>query len=769
MLTLKNYQKRAVQDFEKYLDNIDLMSVAPVPHEAAFLLMHLVGGYDNALNVPFVCIKIPTGGGKTIVACHILNSIYSKNLISKNDKGLVLWLVPTDIIKTQTLEALKNPNHDYRKVLDSKFSNNVKIFNFKEILTLSKPDLQNNLCILVTTVASFRTQNKEKRKAWKSNGSLKEHFKKKDPTVELIENEDKQTNHLFNAIRLSKPVIVIDEGHNTKTILSHQMFKDLNPSFVVEYTATPRRDRSLPSNVLVDVKGDELKAEHMVKLPINLINITKWQETIRYGVDKRKTLSKDALKIKNEYIRPIALIQAQQDVPHTKKIHVEQIKQFLISDCKIKEKEIAIKTGTKDEISHLDLYSKKCPVNYIITVKALQEGWDNPFAYVLISVANIGAEVAVEQIVGRVLRLPTVTPKKIQSLNESYVFTSSHNFTKAVESVKKGLEANGFSANSANIIKSPSDPKTSNNSKIKRRFVPKVTIPFITIKKTKSPISYHTDLIEKTFTLNKQGVSSKFSTVNENKFQKIDIEKGGAIITSTKQSSTNVLYQNKDFKQENLIVWLDQRIRKKNYEQAEKRKYILKFIKSMIKNTKYTLKDLAINCHVLQNEIEKKISEVELKKAEKTWKKLITNKALSLSQIHYKFPTTMILENTSPDKFNRHLYEKAGNMNKEEYDLATKIDLCKDNVKWWYRNIEKKNFFIQGWEPRRFFPDFIIETKKGKIIIVEYKGGHLISNDDTNYKKKLGFNWAELAGKNYQFYVIGKGDVNAFIDKLKKN
>mgnify|MGYP006239211297 CR=1 FL=1 len=158
MLTLKNYQKRAVQDFEKYLYNISLMSVAPVPHKAAFLLMH-PRRYDNALNVPFVCIKIPTGGGKTIVACHILNSIYSKNLISKNDKGLVLWLVPTDIIKTQTLEALKDPNHDYRKVLDSKFSNNVKVFNFKEILKLSKQDLQNNLCILVTTVASFRTKN----------------------------------------------------------------------------------------------------------------------------------------------------------------------------------------------------------------------------------------------------------------------------------------------------------------------------------------------------------------------------------------------------------------------------------------------------------------------------------------------------------------------------------------------------------------------------------------------------------------------------------
>ena len=125
MFTLKNYQVRAVQDFETFLDNMTMIPSQANPYDPAFYMMRKEK-YIDKLNVPFVCIKIPTGGGKTVVACHIVNSIYSKYLISKNDKGLVLWLVPTDVIKTQTLDALKDPNHPYRQVIDSKFSNNVK-------------------------------------------------------------------------------------------------------------------------------------------------------------------------------------------------------------------------------------------------------------------------------------------------------------------------------------------------------------------------------------------------------------------------------------------------------------------------------------------------------------------------------------------------------------------------------------------------------------------------------------------------------------------
>jgi hypothetical protein len=89
-----------------------------------------------------------------------------------------------------------------------------------------------------------------------------------------------------------------------------------------------------------------------------------------------------------------------------------KIKTFLLDEMKIPEDEIAIKTAKNDEIKGIDLLSPKCPIRYIITVNALKEGWDCPFAYVLISVANIGSRLAVEQTMGRIWRRPQASEKK---------------------------------------------------------------------------------------------------------------------------------------------------------------------------------------------------------------------------------------------------------------------------------------------------------------------------------------------------------------------
>lgn len=61
-------------------------------------------------------LKIPTGGGKTILACHIIDLINRTYL--KKQTGIVLWIVPTTQIYRQTLTSLKNREHPYRQVLD---------------------------------------------------------------------------------------------------------------------------------------------------------------------------------------------------------------------------------------------------------------------------------------------------------------------------------------------------------------------------------------------------------------------------------------------------------------------------------------------------------------------------------------------------------------------------------------------------------------------------------------------------------------------------
>lgn len=89
--------------------------------------------------------------------------------------------------------------------------------------------------------------------------------------------------------------------------------------------------------------------------------------------------------------------------------------------------------------------SRDCRIRYIITVNALKEGWDCPFAYILATVANRNSTVDVEQILGRVLRLPYTKASKEKELNLSYAITSSTDFYGTLDKVVKGLNNAGFS------------------------------------------------------------------------------------------------------------------------------------------------------------------------------------------------------------------------------------------------------------------------------------------------------------------------------------
>ena len=202
----------------------------------------------------------------------------------------------------------------------------------------------------------------------------------------------------------------------------------------------------------MQVHASELKAEDMVKIPIVLESAAQWENALTRGIEKRIELEKEAKKIKavrsgspqGEYIRPIALLQAQPKNKDRHSITVDEIKNFLL-ERKISADEIAIKTSGKNELEGIDLFSRDCKIRYIITVNALAEGWNCSFAYVLVSVANLGSKIAVEQIIGRIIRLPYAKKKANEGFNRSYVFASARNFNEAAGQIISGLETNGYS------------------------------------------------------------------------------------------------------------------------------------------------------------------------------------------------------------------------------------------------------------------------------------------------------------------------------------
>src|SRR3989344_2427781 len=445
-MNLKNYQRKSISKLNEFLKELEDFNFVPRKAFISVLDKELSGIHYNEEffgDVPFVCMKIPTGGGKTFVACHSLTYIMNKTLKDKLDKGIVMWFTPSEAIKSQTLTKFKDKNDIHRQILEKSFDGNLKVFSNEESLRIRKEDIEDNLCIIISSLDAFRKEKQKqgKYKVYQENGELLNHFENIEEK-DFLEKDEGGTiiYSLANVIRLSNPLIIIDEGHRTQTKISVDFLKDLNPSFILEFTATPREG----SNILVNIHSQELKKEEMIKIPIVLESSREWQHAIDEGFVQLIELEKLAKK-DPDYIRPIALFQAQQEKEDKNKIIVKDIKDYLIKEKKVPEEQIAIKTSKNNELSGINLFSKKCKIKYIITVSALAEGWDCSFAYVLVSVANLGAKVAVEQIIGRIVRMPYAKKRRSDDLNRCYIFTSAKSFNESATQIIKGLEDNGYS------------------------------------------------------------------------------------------------------------------------------------------------------------------------------------------------------------------------------------------------------------------------------------------------------------------------------------
>lgn len=391
---------------------------------------------DNVKGAPHVCHKVPTGGGKTLIAAAAL-----KVAMQHFDPTykVVVWLVPSNAILEQTLRNLRNKEHPYRQRIDTDFQNHVVVLDKQQALTgqgFTLTTVRENLTVLVMSYDSFRTSNKEGRKVYQENGYLQSFA----PIVSQLADGDDEVQ-LMRVLQAVNPIVVVDESHNATSRLSEQMLNDLHPLLVIDLTATPREN----SNVICFTDALELKKNNMVKLPVIVYNHSSKTQVMDSALHLQRRLEQAAREQAEEYIRPIVLFQAESKLAGAEDRETfERVKQTLL-EVGIPEEQIKIKTASIDELKGVDLMSKECPVRYIITVNALKEGWDCPFAYILASLADRSSSVDVEQIVGRVLRLPNARRNSEKILNLSYVLTASSQFQETLANVVKGLNHAGFS------------------------------------------------------------------------------------------------------------------------------------------------------------------------------------------------------------------------------------------------------------------------------------------------------------------------------------
>lgn len=449
-MELKTYQKDVLKKISSYMkclnDSTGIFSAWKKYWDEQDISIGLDGvpAYkDTITSVPHVCAKVPTGGGKTYLGCAALKRIFDEMPTSKCK--VVVWLVPSEPILNQTIKNLSDTNHPYRQKLEHDFAGRVGIYTKEMLLNgqnFSPDTVREMLTVCILSYGSLRINNlnKDIRKVYQENGNLirfAEYFK--DKSVLLADTPD---TALIQVLRSLSPVIIIDESHNAESELSIEMINNLNPSFIFDLTATPKNN----SNIVSYVNARELKKENMVKLPIIVYNRTSRQSVIQDAIQLRGCIEKQAIEAEKKggaYIRPIVLFQAQPNI-NAESETFDKIKKMLIA-IGIPENEIAIKTSEIDDLKKVDLLSKDCDIRYIITVNALKEGWDCPFAYILASLANKTSKVDVEQIVGRILRQPYAREHKAPLLNSSFVLTCSADFHSTLENIVRGLNNAGFS------------------------------------------------------------------------------------------------------------------------------------------------------------------------------------------------------------------------------------------------------------------------------------------------------------------------------------
>jgi type III restriction enzyme len=233
--------------------------------------------------IPNICLKVPTGGGKTFLSVAALQRI-NRDYFGRST-GLVLWVVPTDSIYSQTLKGLRNREHPYRMQLDIASGGQTKILERGDVF--SPEDVDNNLCVMLLMLQSFNVgkASKDARKIFSDSGHYSAFFPDVDDynannallnqVGNLVEEDMLERNviqgltikqSLGNVFKMLRPIVVIDEEHKAKSEKAIQNINEFNPRFILELSATPRAG----SNKLVDVGGQDLKTEHMIKLPIRV-------------------------------------------------------------------------------------------------------------------------------------------------------------------------------------------------------------------------------------------------------------------------------------------------------------------------------------------------------------------------------------------------------------------------------------------------------------------------------------------------------------------
>jgi len=880
MIALKGYQTRALDSLRRFLT----LCAGGTKPAAAFEVALKENGSPRqeylpnvaGLNpeMPYVCLRVPTGGGKTLMACHAAGIAIADYL--RAEHGVVLWLVTSTAILEQTADALRDPRHAYRRALETACGA-VEVLTIDEALRLSRAAVDGATVVIVATIQSFKAEDPAGRRVYAQNEHFAEHLLNvpADRVGDLILGPDKKPRpSLVNALRLRRPVVIVDEAHNVRTDLAFSTLADVRPSCVLEFTATPARAEH-PSNVLHQVSAVELKAADMAKLPVRVVVRHPGQrdellaEAVRLRKDLEGLAGVEGQKT-GEYLRPMLLVQAERVDA------CAALKEKLIKDLGFNESEVKISVGGNDELADAgDLSSPKCPVTAVITVQRLREGWDCPFAYVLCSLRETRSATAIEQIVGRILRLPNARAKTQANLNCAYVFSVSSSIGDVLAELRDALVSNGFTRAEARRILElapqgalplSARPQTvvvpkedidagraekcvaalGGKAKVDRGgeitiFVPLAepeialltecvsgpeakasvralaasvkaaeilnggagetrvpsawekavafSVPLLSVREAGRLFEFEpTYLLEHPWKLGEKDASlpgydpkarpaGRAGVVDVSSASDVTAsvlgDREAADFVATLHQQTLALGIEEDWTTEKLATWLDWRIHHGDILAGESAAFIRNAIRGVMTILGAEIGALALDRFRLREAIEKRVQEhrdAERRDAFQGY--LLDGSALVVDEARALDFRTSIYEPgwlyEGGFKFKNHYFgarpgelteKTASGALTEEFRCAEFLD-AHDAIEFWIRNVPRKPSSFRlltpdGW----FYPDFVCKLKDGRVLVVEYKGVHLM--EGAVLKRAIGEVWAKRSGGRALFVMPTGGDFDS--------
>ena len=731
-------------------------------------------------HLPFYCLKIPTGGGKTLLATRVIDLVNVH--FRQSRRGLVLWIVPTTQIYRQTLKALRDLDHPYRQQLDLSSGQRTRIF--EKTTPFGPSDVAQNLCILLLMLPSANRglTKRDMLRIYRDSGAFGRFFPSDDEYTahaKLLENctsldTFKQAaafggrfvkTSLGNTIRLLEPLIILDEGHKAYSKNAKKTLEDFNPCMVVELSATPTK----LANVLVEIQGVELNAEEMIKLDLHIRNKenSDWRGTLLESVKHRETLESEARRYEAEsgvYIRPICVIQVERTGRAQRKagyIHTDDVREYLLERTGIKPEHIAVKTSDRDELKEVDdvggLMSRGCPIRFIITKQALQEGWDCPFAYVLTILTNPMSRAGLTQLVGRILRQPYAHKTDVSWLDESYVFCFSRRGNEILKDVRKGFGLEGLQGLEGRIVSdhnvvSPGKKLKARQRARYRAATRDLVLPAFMIRDEGGwrLVHYEADILSRLpweeidvstlgdLKLDEKKVGDVLWRMNLTESEPVanlrDSGGGYAVDYGTAASHLLDLVPN---------PWhgydLAERTFKTLFERyfaecvATNHVFILEQLRRLVKGERDRL-SRAVFHSLLESE---------------TIRFLVVAEDLEFNRLpeEVNVPRAKRANREDGAPYQRSLFDviTEDDLNQLENKVATYLDQ-QARLFFWYRNRSRKDYFVQGWRPHRIHADFIMTLQDGEfgakdafreVFVVETKGIHLAGSVDTEYKRSI--------------------------------